>query len=217
MKLLPFLVPYFPKKKIFFKSLKFLKKSNIKNIEIGVPSIDSYLDTKCIRESYKKVYKKVKLLELLTKISVIFNNYFNIILVSYYKDIIEIGEKKIYKYIKNKYIYKLIIIDLPYNIKGYIYKKIIKSLIFFVPFNKIKLYNNLKESFYYHLSLKDKPIRKNYNKNKFKIVGFNINKKKIFNKYKNYFNKVAIGTLFIKCLKKNFFSFINKINLFLKC
>ncbi|MGX7582783.1 tryptophan synthase subunit alpha [Candidatus Vidania fulgoroideorum] len=218
MKFLPFLIPFFPNKKFFFQILNYLKKKKISKIEIGIPYYYSYLDSYVIKKEYKKFHNKVKILKVLKKIKKKYKNFFRIIIVCYYDSVLEIGEKKIFYYIKNKFIHKLIIIDLPYNIKKYIYKKIIKYLIFLVPYKKIKIYCNKKECFYYHLEKKEKILKKIKNKNKYSIVGFHIKKKKYFKKFLNSHNNIAIGSFFINDIKNMFIKKIKyKINKFIKC
>ncbi|MGX7586169.1 tryptophan synthase subunit alpha [Candidatus Vidania fulgoroideorum] len=160
MSLIPFLIPCFPNKKFFFKILKYLKIKKIKKIEIGFPYKYSYLDNKHIIDCYKKIESKFNFFKIIEKIKKEFKSFFKIILVSYYESILRIGEKKIFNEIKNKNIYKIIIIDLPYKIRKYIYRKLNNYIIYLVPYKRNNNFLKKKKSFYYHLDLNEKVKKK---------------------------------------------------------
>ncbi|WP_458659160.1 tryptophan synthase subunit alpha [Candidatus Vidania fulgoroideorum] len=239
-KFIPFLIPMFPNKKYFLKYLYFLKKIGIKKMELGIPYFKCKRDGNIIKKSYIKLIDKKKNIfrKPLKLIKKKFGFFFKIILVCYFKFILDYNKNKFFIFInKIKIIKNILIIDIKIKYFIILNNKYLKKItpIFLIPyyynlkkifyiFNKYKLD---KKQVYFNLSKKT-GNKNNINYKKIIIikknffiksyVGFGINTIKDYIKFNN-FDYIVIGTKIIKFFfdnsKKKAFKkikkFINKI------
>ncbi|MGX7577282.1 tryptophan synthase subunit alpha [Candidatus Vidania fulgoroideorum] len=222
MKIVPFLIPFFPNKKKFRKIIYFLKAKKVIELEIGIPCLNCFLDGKYIAKSYRFILKKYKY--NIKKIFLEFLRFFEklnfkIILVVYSEFIYEYNKKKFFKKINKFKINKIIVVD--FNIKNYkknicFLKKVKPIYLFPINYSKniiIKKTNSkTKTNIYLYLANKTGKTAKLKKINKqslskkkfFYYTGFGINNRKVLKKLK-IFNKIVIGTKFLKIIsKKNF-------------
>ncbi|MGX7589305.1 tryptophan synthase subunit alpha [Candidatus Vidania fulgoroideorum] len=233
--IIPFIIPLFPSRYLFLKIINYLK-NDFKNIELGIPCNNPYMDGDVIKKIYINILKKYSLPELIfTIVKLFYNCNFKIIIVIYYDSVIELGKKFFYNFVKFLRIKKIIFVDLPViylKKKINLLKKYKINLICLIPINlKIKkILNNIKifkKIKIYNIYFCGSNFTGKSNKNivksckklmkikkKFKkinyIYGFGVKKKKEVVLLKKFFKNIVIGSKILE------FFLINKKNSFLK-
>jgi tryptophan synthase alpha chain len=219
------------------KNLEFL---GVDLIEVGIPYSDPIADGITIQNSNKKSIKNGMNISLLfSQLKKIKNNIsIPIVIMGYYNQFFQFGEKRFIKKCLNYGISGLILPDLPPEIYKKKYKLIFeKNSLFFINLvtpntsnKRIRMLSNLSKGFLYLISsLSTTGSKKNdFDKNQIfflkkiqklnlkipKLIGFGINNKKLFIASCNYAEGVIIGSAFIKIIKKTFFE--EKIKIFIK-
>lgn len=237
--IIPFIIPFYPNKNTFLKTLDFFIKKKIKIFEIGFPCNDSYCDGKIISEAYNLVIKKNKnLIKKTIKQLLLFRKMYNkciVIVVCYSYTIENYGVEKFLKLIKN-FSNALLIIDQPieyvlnYN---YLYKiNKVKFICFINYYNKSKINLTLnkiknKECLFVYLALSNGSTGSKNNINYLKVkevyeyikkrfnipivVGFGIVKNNI-ELISKKFKRYIVGSFLIYNIKKD----LNKFKDFVK-
>ncbi|MGX7582919.1 tryptophan synthase subunit alpha [Candidatus Vidania fulgoroideorum] len=216
---IPFLIPFYPNKKVFIKVLKKIISLKINYIEIGINFYENNWDSNEILLAYKKT--KIKnlnyILNFLKKIKKKYNLNFLLVCCSKYFDY---GLKKFLKKI-NKVFKDILIVDVDLQflfLNNDLFKK--TNFVSLIPLEMSNLEKNIKKinnsncSIIYlqtnngltgknkiYIKKFKKFYKKVYNLTKKKIVvGFGINKKNI-KKITKFCKFFIIGSFFIKYLK----------------